>query len=93
MIAARRCLLMASLVIVSGAVAGCTASGQWHLSKLLFPNEGHHLEDESVPTWVEDAGAEGRAGRTVEKDSDPTWLRDVLVSPRAQSIEKSLGIE
>ncbi len=41
-------------------------------------------------SWTNDVGRQARADRKVEKDNDP--LRNLFVSPKAQEIERSLGV-
>lgn len=93
MFAARRCLLVASLVITAGAIVGCTQADQWTISKMLS-NPGYDDGDErKTADWVENAGSEARQGRMVEKQLDPLGLREIFMSDKARSIEKNLGIE
>lgn len=41
--------------------------------------------------WIREAGVEARGDRPLEKD--PDVFRDMLMSPKARSIERNLGIE
>lgn len=91
MIAARRSLCAMTLVLI-GTVSGCSASSQWTMAK-LWSNPGYSDGTAEVEEWVEDAGAEGRAGRPVETELDPLGLKQIFRSEKALSIERNLGIE
>jgi hypothetical protein len=43
--------------------------------------------------WTTQAGAEGRAGRSLEKEADPLNLRRFMMSEKAMEIERNCGYE
>lgn len=60
--------------------------------KALSPNSKDRDDlDEVDKDWVSEAGVEARGDRAVEIDNDP--FRKYLMSPKAQSIERNLGIQ
>lgn len=61
--------------------------------KQMFSSKDPADGTEDIEKWVEDAGSEARAGRTVETESDPLGLRNIFMSEKALSIERNLGIE
>lgn len=90
--AARHCLLFAAFVVIAAAVAGCTSSQKWTMSR-LWSNPSYDDGTDKVEEWVEEAGSEARGNREMEKQVDPLGLRDVFMSEKARSIERNLGIE
>lgn len=56
----------------------------------LRPNDYRDTTNESDDEWTS-VGRTASTVRGVEKDEDP--LRNVLLSPKARSIERNLGIE
>ncbi len=86
--------LLASLIVIGVAgvltFSGCASSGTGLFSKLrLREADGAKSED----PWTQQAGSEGRAGRTVEKEADPLNLRKVFMSEKALEIERNCGVE
>lgn len=89
---ARRCLLLATVVVISGAAVGCSGSSLWSINRFLA-NTGYDDGTDDSEAWVEDAASEGRSGRAVEKQADPLGLRNVFMSDKARAIERNVGIE
>lgn len=92
---ARRCLLLAAAVLTTaGLTVGCTSSSAaWNLRRATA-NPGY-VDTTEMPDeeWITDAGATGRAGRTVETSNDPLNLRELFMSEKARSIERNVGIQ
>lgn len=82
------------LLVVVGLLCGCAADG----SKSLLGNSSQSKnsqssdskEKEEDASWDE-VGRQARGDRPVEKENDP--LRNIFVSPKAQEIERSLGVD
>jgi hypothetical protein len=90
----------AALAAVAIALSGCGALqkvGQdtKSFAKTLRPEswDAENPADDPGDPWIEAAGLEGRSEQTRENDMDPLRLRTLLMSPRARSIERNVGID
>ena len=90
----RVCLLLTGCLTL--ASAGCS---QFPLMKDAFsqsfasmkPDSGGYDDGtDEVDGWVSEAGVEARGDRPIEVDNDPFRA---LMSPKAKSIERNLGIQ
>jgi len=54
--------------------------------------ERENPADQSSDPWVEDVGTVARQEHNIQKIVDPLKLRNVLMSSKARSIERNLGI-
>jgi hypothetical protein len=83
-----------SIVALSAMSCGCaTADVNSSLHKMMCTLTGTPLDDDDTKDsqngW-DDVGRQARASQTPITDGDP--MRNLLVSPRAQEIEHSLGV-
>lgn len=78
--------LLGSVLLASGCQT--MGLGTWEKPRLK-EEQGARCED----PWTTQAGAEGRAGRTVEKEADPLNIRRFLMSEKAMEIERNCGFE
>jgi len=83
-----------SIVALAGISCGCaTADVNESLHKMMCTLTGTPLDEadtkDSQDGW-NDVGKDARASQTPMQDNDP--MRNLLVSPRAQEIERSLGV-
>ncbi|MCG6156751.1 hypothetical protein [Rubinisphaera margarita] len=92
--------IVSSLLIVTLCLStGCTQQlGMRNMFKESFASlkpdgkaDYDDGTDDAEEEWIEEAGVEARGDRPMEKDNDP--FRDLLMSPKARSIERNLGIE
>lgn len=64
-------------------------------AKDLFTFRGtdySHPAYEKDPYWVSDVGSEARSDQVREEDPDQ-WYKKYLMSPKARSIERNLGVD
>jgi hypothetical protein len=83
-----------SIVALAGISCGCaTADVNNSLHKMMCTLTGTPIDEEDTKDaqngW-DTVGKEARASQTPINDGDP--MRNLLVSPRAQEIERSLGV-
>lgn len=85
----------AAAVVIVPLSAGCAIndSGMMHESLRIFKPRVSDYRDESqeVDEEWDSVGKAARSNRPLESQNDP--IRDLLWSPRAKSIERSLGYE
>ena len=96
MIRGRRPLMVASLLFA--ATSGCSmvehpSVAMRRMTRMFTPNPNDfdtELEDHK-DDWSS-VGEEGRADQTRERDPDP-WFKKYLMSEKANSVERNLGID
>jgi hypothetical protein len=78
---------------------GCGLSKPFERSTRFFKQtmapggtDREHWADEQADPWIEEAGVEARGDRARQKDPDP-WFKNYLMSEKARSIERNLGID
>jgi hypothetical protein len=79
-----------------GLAAGCMTPQKNEVSDVAMPTSGGKGDSLPGDTSSEDEdwsklGRQMRGDHPVEQTWDP--LRDIMVSPKAQSIERSLGVD
>jgi len=83
-----------AIVALAGISCGCaTADVNNSLHKMMCTLTGTPMDDDQTKDAQDgwnDVGKDARASQTPMTDSDP--MRNLLVSPRAQEIERSLGV-
>jgi len=87
------------LVGLAGAFYGCASDGTsnslsdaFHQTiRAVTPHEDEHNINKATDDEWNDVGKQARADRPVQQENDP--LRNLFVSPRAQEIERSLGVD
>jgi len=96
-LAARTLGLAALLLAASGISAGCAGPGSsgdmMHESFRIFKPRASDYRDhtqEEDDEWAA-VGKEARGNRPLENENDP--LKEWFMSPKAKSIERSLGYE
>jgi hypothetical protein len=94
-----RSVALRFLVGLSGISCGCATDGGNALTdafhqtaRIVTPHssDGNNSTKATDDDW-NDVGRQARADRPVEQENDP--LRNLFVSPRAQEIERSLGVD
>jgi len=82
------------LLVVVGLLCGCATDGSKPLLGNSSPSKNSQSSDskekEEDASW-DQVGRQARGDRPVEKENDP--LRNIFVSPKAQEIERSLGVD
>lgn len=96
----KRHVALRLLVAVSGISCGCATDGMsnslsdaFHqTARVVTPHasDGKDATKDADNDWDE-VGRQARADRPIEQENDP--LRNLFVSPRAQEIERSLGVD
>lgn len=88
-------IIVAGLLISASGCSGFPTGKAAFMKtkKMLTPSswENNTTADSSDEEWSF-VGEEGRKGQAREKDPDP-WFRNNLMSDKARSIEKNLGID
>jgi hypothetical protein len=95
-----RSVALRVLVGLSGISCGCATDGTSNSMSDAFhqtvravtphSSDGDNAGKATDDDWNE-VGRQARADRPVEQENDP--LRNLFVSPRAQEIERSLGVQ
>lgn len=91
-------LILLGLCLISITGSGCamvehpkTAMRQMTRMFTPNPNDWDEQSDEDSGEW-DFVGEEGRGDQTRERDPDP-WFKKYLMSEKANSIERNLGID
>jgi hypothetical protein len=91
------CLIVLGLLLAwqSGCLLMESAKEFGRHTKRQFtfrPGDYRDLTEEEADDWVGEVGREGRGDRPMEKDPDQ-WWRTFMMSEKARSIERNVGIE
>jgi len=91
-------LILAGLCLMSICGSGCAmvehpGTAMRRMTRMFTPNptDWDEKSDEDSGEW-DFVGDEGRGDRTRERDPDP-WFKKYLMSEKANSIERNLGID
>ena len=85
----RRCsFLVCSLTLIGIVLPGCSSMGIRNGVPYLSKHEQWEPEEDSEDKWAS-VGQVGRGNRALEDERDP--LKSVLMSRKAQDIERNLG--
>ena len=91
-------LTLTGLLLLTVLISGCSmiehpTSAIRRMKRLMTPNPTDFDEqsDEDTGEW-DFVGDEGRGDQTRERDPDP-WFKKWLMSEKANSIERNLGID
>jgi hypothetical protein len=95
-----RSVALRILVGLSGISCGCATDGTGNsltdafhqTARVVTPHasDGNNSTKATDDDW-NDVGRQARADRPIAQENDP--LRNLFVSPRAQEIERSLGVD
>lgn len=87
-------ILVRIVALVAGIACGCASDGFKTMSDGSSSDKPRSTAEreakKDTDPW-DDVGREARSDRPVQKENDP--LRDLFVSPKAQEIERSLGVQ
>ena len=86
-------------LVLCGISCGCVSDGTnspmsdaWQQTVRIFaPRPDNDAANKTGDDEWNEVGKQARADRPVEQENDP--LRNLFVSPRAQEIERSLGVD
>lgn len=88
-------IILAGLVCTSTGCQSMTSpTAAWRQTVSMFRPDTRDYDDGTTDDgsdW-DFVGDEGRAGQQRERDPDP-WFKQNLMSPKARSIERNLGID
>jgi hypothetical protein len=94
-----RTAVLRFLVGLSGISCGCAGDGMGNsltdafhqTARVVTPHSDENSSTKATDDEWNDVGKQMRADRPVVQENDP--LRNLFVSPRAQEIERSLGVD
>ena len=91
-------LILIGLCLLTAFTCGCSLvehpkSAMRRMNRMFTPNpiDFDEQSDEDTGEW-DFVGDEGRGDQTRERDPDP-WFKKYLMSEKANSIERNLGID
>ena len=95
----RRGISVLTLLLVVTSSSGCALTEPMRpvarYAKNLFTFRGTDYSDpteDEVDYWITDAADEARGDRPRERDPD-RWWKDYIMSEKARSIERNVGID
>ncbi len=86
-------LLIAALIMAHSGCAAITQNSRsmWRALR----TDGNYADSTEGPDelWVQQAGDQARESHPRETATEPAWFRGLIMSDRARSIERNLGID
>ena len=86
-------LLTAALIVAHSGCAAMMENSRSMWSTLTSDGDYADATEGPDDVWIQQAGDQARESHPRESASDPAWFRSLIMSDRARSIERNLGID